>query len=82
MRIDKFLNIVNIVKRRTIANDMLEHGVVFLNASIVKPSKDVKVGDIIEIKYLEYTKKYEVLQIPTAKTISKDKSADFAREIL
>ncbi len=82
MRIDKFLNTVNIVKRRTVANDMLDHGVVYLNGVIVKPSKDVKVGDKIEIRYLEYTKKYEVLQIPTTKTISKDKSSEFAKELV
>jgi ribosomal 50S subunit-recycling heat shock protein len=81
MRIDKFLNTVNIVKRRTVANDMLDHGVVYLNGAIVKPSKDVKIGDEIEIKYLEFTKKYEVLQIPTTKTVAKDKSQEFAKEL-
>ncbi|GAB1466570.1 hypothetical protein MASR2M54_20700 [Aliarcobacter cryaerophilus] len=53
MRIDKFLNAVNITKRRAVAEDMLEHKVVFLNDVSVKKAKEVKVGDIIEIKYLE-----------------------------
>ena len=82
MRIDKFLNTTNIVKRRTIANDMLEHGVVSLNGMTVKPSKEVKCDDIIEIKYLEFTKKYQVLQIPTTKTVAKDKSQEYAKELL
>ena len=51
MRIDKFLNAVNITKRRAVAEDMLEHKVVFLNDVSVKKAKEVKVGDIIEIKY-------------------------------
>lgn len=82
MRIDKFLNTTNIVKRRTVANDMLDHGVVYLNGVVVKPSKDVKIGDQIEIRYLEYTKKYEVLQIPTTKTVAKDKSQEYAKELI
>ncbi|MFA5721050.1 MAG: S4 domain-containing protein, partial [Aliarcobacter sp.] len=65
MRIDKFLNSVNITKRRAIAEDMLEHKVVFLNGNAVKKAKEVKVGDIIEIKYLENSEKFKILQIPT-----------------
>ena len=53
MRIDKFLNAVNITKRRAVAEDMLEHKVVFINDLAVKKAKEVKVGDIIEIRYLE-----------------------------
>ena len=47
MRIDKFLNAVNITKRRAVAEDMLEHKVVFINDQAVKKAKEVKVGDII-----------------------------------
>ncbi|MCH9812864.1 MAG: RNA-binding S4 domain-containing protein, partial [Epsilonproteobacteria bacterium] len=45
MRIDKFINAVNITKRRTIAEDMCKSRVVSLNGVVVKPAKDVKVGD-------------------------------------
>ena len=45
MRIDKFMNAVNIVKRRAIAQDMIANKVVYLNGIIVKPSKEVKLGD-------------------------------------
>ena len=81
MRVDKFINTVNITKRRTIAEDMCKSGVVFINGKQAKASKDVKVGDIITIKYLEYEKKYEVLQIPTTKTIAKSKSSEYIKEL-
>ena len=81
MRIDKFLNNVNIVKRRSIADEMCKEGVVFLNGKKAKPSKDVKVGDIIEIHYLSGIKKYEVLKIPETKTIPKSKKSEYVKEI-
>ena len=68
MRIDKYLSSVNILKRRTIAQDMCESGVVSVNNVVAKPSKEVRVGDVIELHYLEYSKKYEVLALPTTKT--------------
>lgn len=81
MRVDKYINIVNITKRRTIAEDMCKSGVVFVNNKKAKASKDVKIGDIITIKYLEYEKKYQVLQIPNTKTIPKSKSAEYVKEL-
>ncbi|BDQ27081.1 RNA-binding S4 domain-containing protein [Helicobacter heilmannii] len=74
MRIDKFLNATNITKRRAVALDMLNEGVVALNGLKVKPSKEIKVGDIITVTYLEQTKRYEVLAIPALKTIPKAQS--------
>ena len=81
MRVDKFINTVNITKRRTIAEDMCKSGVVFINDKKAKASKDVKVGDIITIEYLEKTKKYEVLQIPTTKTIPKSAKDEYIKEL-
>ncbi len=81
MRVDKFINTVNITKRRTVAEDMCKSGVVFINDKQVKASKDVKVDDIIMIKYLETEKKYQVLQIPTTKTIPKSKSHEYIKEL-
>lgn len=80
MRLDKFLNATNILKRRSIAQDMIESGVVFLNGTLAKSSKDVKVGDTITLKLLESTKNYEVLQIPTTKTIKKTDTHLYWRE--
>ena len=81
MRIDKFLNSVNITKRRAISEDMCKNGVISINGSVVKPAKDVKVGDIITVTYLERIIKYEVLQIPETKTIPKTKQDDYVREV-
>jgi len=81
MRIDKFLNTVNITKRRAIAEDMLEHKVVFLNNIAVKKAKEVKVGDIIEIKYLQKSEKFKILQIPTTKSTSKSKIDEYVQRI-
>ena len=81
MRIDKFLSSVNILKRRAIAQDMCENGVVSVNNAIAKSSKEVRVGDIIELRYLEYTKKYEILALPTTKPIPKSQSKEYFREL-
>ena len=81
MRIDKFLNTVNIVKRRSLAEDMCKSGVVKINDRVAKPAKDVKVGDVIEIEYLEKTKKFQVLKIPTTKTLPKSAKDEYVKEI-
>jgi len=81
VRVDKFINTVNITKRRTIAEDMCKSGVVFINDKKAKASKDVKVGDIITIEYLDKTKKYEVLQIPITKTIPKSAKDEYIKEL-
>lgn len=81
MRIDKFLNSVNITKRRAVSEDMCKNGVVSINGIVVKPAKDAKVGDIITINYLEKTVKYEVLQVPTTKTISKSQQHEYVKEV-
>ncbi|MDR2341555.1 MAG: RNA-binding S4 domain-containing protein [Campylobacteraceae bacterium] len=82
MRIDKYLNCVNITKRRAVAEDMCKSGVVSINGKVVKPSKDVQIGDIIVIAYLQKSVKYEVLQIPSTKTISKTEQNRYVKEIV
>jgi len=81
VRIDKWLSAVNVVKRRTIAQDMVKSGVVFLNGVKAKPAKEVKVGDKITIEYLKGARHFEVLQIPTTKTIPKSKKEEYVREL-
>ncbi len=81
LRIDKFLNSVNITKRRAVSEDMCKNGVVKINNIVVKPAKDVKIGDIIEISYLEKVVKYEVLQIPQTKTIPKSQQNEYVKEV-
>ena len=69
------------VKTRKIAQDMCALGVVEINGVVAKGSKEVKVGDKITLKFLESTKIYEVLAIPTTKSIPKAKSSEYARLI-
>ena len=65
MRLDKFLKVSRLIKRRTVANTVSEMGRVFVNRNPAKPAKQLKVGDIIEIEYSNRTEKVEVLIIPT-----------------
>lgn len=81
MRIDKFLNSTNILKRRSIAQDMCNAGVVFVNQKVAKSSKEIKIGDIIQLVYLTESKTYEVLDIPKTKTISKSTSHLYIKEL-
>jgi len=79
VRVDKWLSATNVVKRRTIATDMLKSGVVFVNGMKAKASKDLKVGDKVTIEYLKGAKHYEVLQIPKTKSIPKSQKEDFVK---
>jgi ribosome-associated heat shock protein Hsp15 len=80
LRIDKFLNSVNITKRRAVAQDMLKNSVVFLNGNVAKQSKDVKVGDLIEVKYLnETSQKWKILEIPKLKTTPKNEQEKYVK---
>ncbi|GAA7267522.1 RNA-binding S4 domain-containing protein [Helicobacter pylori] len=81
MRIDKFLNSTNILKRRSVAQDMCESGVVLLNGKVVKSSAQVKVADIIKLVYLTGSKSYEILSLPTSKTIPKSQSHLYIKEL-
>lgn len=63
MRIDKFLKISRIIKRRTVANDACDASHVKVNDKVVKASYDVKQGDIVEITFGEKTLKIKVLDV-------------------
>ncbi len=82
MRVDKWLASVNVIKRRTVASDMVKSGVVFINGMKAKASKNVAIGDKVTIEYLKGAKHYEVLQIPTTKTIPKSKKDEYVKELL
>ncbi|HEF9225574.1 TPA: RNA-binding S4 domain-containing protein [Campylobacter coli] len=77
MRVDKFLNAVNITERRAISEDMCRSGVVGINGVIVKASKEVKVGDIISLHFTDYTQEYKVLALPTTKNIPKNAQSEY-----
>ena len=81
MRIDKFLNATNITKRRAVAEDMLAHKVVYIGEVAVKKAKEVKIGDIIEIRYLDYTDRFKVLQIPKTKSTPKLSQSEYIAKL-
>lgn len=61
MRLDKFLKVSRIIKRRTIATSAASSERIMVNGNTAKPSKDIKVGDIITINYYKRTMKVKVL---------------------
>ena len=63
MRIDKFLKVSRIIKRRTVANEACDASHVSVNGKVVKASYDVKEGDIIEISFGERRLKIKVLDV-------------------
>ncbi|CAD7289440.1 hypothetical protein LMG7974_01529 [Campylobacter majalis] len=81
MRVDKYLNVVNITKRRAVSEDMCKSGVVSINGVVAKPSKDVKIGDKITIKFITREVSYEVLAIPTTKSIPKIAQSEYVKEL-
>lgn len=82
LRIDKFLNAVNLTKRRAVAQDMIEEGVVYINGKTVKASKNVAVGDIITLVYLEKQLRYEVLSLPSVKSTPKSQQHLYVKELV
>ena len=65
MRLDKFLKVSRIIKRRTVANEAADGGRISVNGKVVKPSYEVKVGDIVEIKFGDKISKFKIVEIPT-----------------
>ena len=74
MRLDKYLKVSRLIKRRTVANDACDAGRVMVNDKVVKASYDVKVGDIIEIAFGNKSVKVRVTMIAdsTKKEDAKD----------
>ena len=62
MRIDKFLKVSRVIKRRTVANEAADSGRISVNGKIVKPSYEVKIGDIVEVKFGDKTSKFEIIE--------------------
>ena len=65
MRIDKFLKVSRLVKRRTVAKEMADQGRIKVNDRVVKSSYDVKLGDVIEVGYGTKPVSYTHLTLPT-----------------
>ena len=64
MRIDKFLKVSRVIKRRTVANEAADMGRISINGKVVKASYEVKVGDVVEIKFGDKVSKFEIIEIP------------------
>ena len=80
MRLDKWLKVSRLIKRRTVANEACNAARVTANGRPVKASYEVKEGDILEIRFGERTVKLEVLQV--ADNVGKADAAAMYREIL
>ena len=79
MRLDKYLKISRIIKRRTVANEVCDAKHVTVNGKVARASYDVKVGDKIEISMGARTVTVEVLQV--AETVRKDDAAAMYKEV-
>lgn len=80
MRLDKFLKVSRLIKRRTVADEACSGGHVSVNGAVAKSSKELKVGDVIELSFGARKTRVEVLSLQ--ETVSKDAAAGMYREIV
>lgn len=64
LRLDKFLKVSRLIKRRTVANEVSDLGRVLVNGNVAKPSKQLKEGDIIKIESTKRPIEIRILKIP------------------
>jgi ribosomal 50S subunit-recycling heat shock protein len=79
MRLDKYLKVSRLIKRRTVANEACDNGRVSVNGRVVKASYEVKVGDRLEITLGARTLAVEVLQV--AEAVRKDDAPAMYKEV-
>ena len=79
MRLDKYLKVSRLIKRRTVANEACDNGRISVNGRVVKASYDVKTGDKIEISMGTRTVTVEVLQV--AENVRKDDASGMYKEV-
>ena len=77
MRLDKYLKVSRLIKRRTVANEACDAGRVLVNEKPAKASLNVKTGDIIEIQFGTNSVKVEVLDVQ--ETVKKDEAKELYR---
>lgn len=80
MRLDKFLKVSRLIKRRTVANEACSSSHVSVNGKHAKPSKDVSVGDVVEITFGNKTVKFEIMKI--SEHVTKDQAEEMYKVIL
>jgi ribosomal 50S subunit-recycling heat shock protein len=81
MRLDKFLKVMMLIKRRTVANEMADEGFVKLNGRTAKPSAQLKAGDILEIDTWNMFKKIEILALPEKGSVPKQDVDKFIKTL-
>ena len=79
MRLDKYLKVSRLIKRRTIANEACDAGRVMVNDKVAKASYDVKVGDVIEIVFGDRRTKVEVLTVQ--ETVKKEEAGEMYKNL-
>jgi len=79
MRLDKYLKISRIIKRRSVANDACSTGHVTVNGREAKPGTDVRVGDVLGIRFGEKYSEYEIVSI--AEHVAKQDAAQMFRPL-
>ena len=79
MRLDKWLKVSRLIKRRTVAQEACDGGHVSVNGVVAKPSREVKVGDVITVSFGSRSLKAEILSVQ--ETVRKDDAAAMYREI-
>ena len=79
MRLDKYLKVSRLIKRRTIANEACDAGRVLINGKVAKASANVKEGDVMEIQFGTKAVKVEVLNV--LETVKKDDAKDLYKYI-
>ena len=79
MRLDKYLKVSRLIKRRTVANEACDNGLVEVNGKVQRASYDVKVGDILALHFGARTLKVEVITV--ADNVSKADAAAMYREV-
>ncbi|MCR5295683.1 MAG: RNA-binding S4 domain-containing protein [Lachnospiraceae bacterium] len=77
MRLDKYLKVSRLIKRRVVANEACDAGRVTVNGKIARASLEVKAGDVIEIRFGEKTVKVEVTAVMD--TTKKENAAEMYR---
>lgn len=80
MRLDKFLKVSRLIKRRTVANEACDNARVSINGRPAKASYDVKVGDVLQIQFGARAVTVEVLQV--SENVRKDDAVGMYRELL
>ncbi len=79
MRIDKYLKVSRIIKRRTVAKEACEQGKISINGKIAKPGDEVKIGDRIELSFGSGNMKVEILDIK--ENVGKDQAQNLYKSL-